>query len=117
MGFIDFIEYLSLFRRDALPISCFEPDGTVWLPDRFTAAFRRLQAMANIGVVRLHDLRHTHATQLLRQGIHPKIVSERLGHSSVGITLDTYSHVLPGMQGEAARKLDTALRLAINRQS
>ncbi len=89
----------------------------MWLPDTFTVAFRRLQAKANIGVVRLHDLRHTHATQLLRQGIHPKIVSERLGHTSVGITLGTYSHVLPGMQAEAARKLDAALRLAINRQS
>jgi integrase len=60
--------------------------------------------------VRFHDLRHTHATLLLRQGVHPKIVSERLGHSTVGITLDTYSHVLPGMQEEAARKLDLALR-------
>ena len=50
---------------------------------------------------RFHDLRHTHATQLLRQGVHPKIVSERLGHSNIGITLDTYSHVLPGMQEDA----------------
>ena len=107
---------LGLAYQDNGFVFC-QPDGTLWLPDRFTAAFRRLQAKANIGGVRLHDLRHTHATQLLRQGIHPKIVSERLGHSSVGITLDTYSHVLPGMQAEAARKLDAALRLAINRQS
>ncbi len=79
------------------------------MPDRFTAAFRRLQVKANIGGVRLHDLRHTHATQLLRQGIHPKVVSERLGHSTVGITLDTYSHVLPGMQEESAARLDALL--------
>ena len=52
--------------------------------------------------IRLYDLRHTHATLLLLAGIHPKIVSERLGHSSITITLDTYSHVLPGMQKESA---------------
>jgi integrase len=59
--------------------------------------------------VRLYDLRHTHATLLLSAGVHPKIVSERLGHSSITITLDTYSHVLPGMQRESAAKLDAML--------
>lgn len=58
---------------------------------------------------RLYDLRHTHATLLLAAGVHPKIVSERLGHSGIAITLDTYSHVLPGMQRETAQKLDTML--------
>jgi integrase len=52
---------------------------------------------------RFHDLRHSHASHLLKAGVHPKIVSERLGHSTVGMTLDTYSHVLPGMQEEAIR--------------
>lgn len=52
--------------------------------------------------IRFHDIRHTHATLLLKQGVHPKIVSERLGHSAIGITLDTYSHVLPGLQEQAA---------------
>jgi integrase len=59
--------------------------------------------------IRMYDLRHTHATLLLLAGVHPKIVSERLGHSSIGITLDTYSHVLPNMQQEAAEKLDAML--------
>ena len=59
--------------------------------------------------VRFYDLRHTHATLLLKAGVHPKIVSERLGHSSITLTLDTYSHVLPGMQDEAANKLDAML--------
>jgi integrase len=64
---------------------------------------------------RFHDLRHSHATHLLRAGVHPKVVSERLGHSSVGITLDTYSHVLPGMQQDAVRVVDDALTVAIKR--
>jgi integrase len=54
--------------------------------------------------IRLHDLRHTHATLLLRAGVNPKVVSERLGHSSVAFTLDTYAHVVPGMQPEAAAR-------------
>lgn len=58
---------------------------------------------------RLYDLRHTHATLLLLAGVHPKVVSERLGHASVAITLDVYSHVLPNMQQEAAVKLEALL--------
>jgi integrase len=57
----------------------------------------------------LHDLRHAHASLLLKQGTHPKIVSERLGHSGVGITLDIYSHVLPGLEAEAVGRLDELL--------
>ena len=62
---------------------------------------------------RFHDLRHTHATQLLKAGAHPKVVSERLGHASIGITLDTYSHVMAGMQEEATEKIDAGLRKAL----
>jgi len=61
----------------------------------------------------LHEDPVTHATQLLQQGVPPKIVSERLGHSSVAITLDTYSHVLPGMQESAAQKVFAVWRAAI----
>jgi integrase len=64
---------------------------------------------AGVGHVRWHDLRHAHATLMLSAGIHPKVVSERLGHASVGITLDTYSHVLPGLQAAAAEALDAVL--------
>jgi integrase len=52
--------------------------------------------------IRLHDLRHTHATLALQAGVHPKVVQERLGHSTIAITLDIYSHVIPAMQEEAA---------------
>jgi integrase len=56
--------------------------------------------------MRFHDLRHTAATLMLKEGINPKIVQERLGHSDISMTLNTYSHVLPSMQEEAADKLD-----------
>jgi integrase len=59
--------------------------------------------------IRLYDLRHTHATLLLLASVHPKIVSERLGHSTIAITLDTYSHVLPNMQVEVGEKLESVL--------
>ena len=57
---------------------------------------------AKLPEIRLHDLRHTHATLALQAGVHPKVVSERLGHATVSITLDTYSHAIPAMQEEAA---------------
>jgi integrase len=56
-----------------------------------------------------------HATHLLSIGVHPKVAQERLGHSSIGITLDLYSHVLPGMQDDAAAKVDAAIRAAIDK--
>ena len=65
--------------------------------------------------IRLHDLRHTHATLALQAGIHPKVVSERLGHANVSITLDIYSHLTANMQQEAAEKIDEALREALAR--
>lgn len=67
-------------------------DGRPLLPNVVTHAFQKLVKKAGLKRVRLHDLRHTHATLMLKAGIHPKIVSERLGHASIGITLDTYSH-------------------------
>jgi integrase len=59
-----------------------------------------------IKVIRFHDARHTHASLMLEQSVHPKIVRERLGHASVQITLDTYSHVAPGLQEAAAESFD-----------
>ncbi|MDQ3931623.1 MAG: site-specific integrase, partial [Actinomycetota bacterium] len=77
-------------------------DGRGLHPDWVSHEFARLVEKAGLPRIRLHDVRHTHATLMLKAGVHPKIVSERLGHSSVAFTLDTYSHVLPGMQAEAA---------------
>jgi len=85
-------------------------------PNSLTHEFVRiLSRCTTLPRVRFHDLRHTHATQLLKNGVHPKIAQERLGHSSIGITLDLYSHVMPGMQEDAASKVDAAIRAAIDR--
>jgi integrase len=71
--------------------------------------FRKLLKSIGLPVIRFHDLRHTAATLMLQQGVHPKIVQERLGHADISMTLNTYSHVLPSMQAEAAEKLDELL--------
>lgn len=81
-------------------------DGSPVNPVNLSSAWPKFLKRAGLPHVRFHDLRHAHATLMLLQGVHPKVVSERLGHSSIGITLDTYSHVLPGMQTEAAEALD-----------
>jgi len=81
-------------------------DGKPLLPDSITHAWMKLARRAGLKGVRLHDARHTHASIMLKQGIHPKIVQERLGHASIQITLDTYSHVVGGLQESAAQKFD-----------
>lgn len=83
--------------------------GKPFQPSELTRAYNRIIKKSGVPPVRFHDLRHTHATLMLKQGIHPKVVSERLGHSTIGITLDTYTHVLPNMQKEAADQLDQLL--------
>ncbi|SCW52466.1 Site-specific recombinase XerD [Paenibacillus tianmuensis] len=77
--------------------------------DTLTKFMRKSIRELNVTPIRFHDLRHTSASLMLKIGVHPKIVSERLGHSSVTITLDTYSHLLPNMQEEAAKRLSNLL--------
>jgi len=80
--------------------------GDRMTPTRVSSAYNWFIHKNKLKRVSFHALRHTHATHLLEGNIHPKIVSERLGHATIGITLDTYSHVLPNMQEEAANKID-----------
>jgi len=84
-------------------------DGSPLLPDSITHAWSKLTRKCGLKGIRLHDARHTHATIMLKQGVHPKIVQERLGHSTISTTLDTYSHVSPGLQQAAARGFDDIL--------
>ena len=77
-------------------------DGTPAHPNNLGQHFRRQIVKSGVPPIRFHDLRHTHATLALQAGIHPKIVSERLGHASTSFTLDVYSHVTPSMQQQAA---------------
>jgi integrase len=78
-------------------------------PDWFSRHFDKLVEKADVPRIRLHDLRHTNATLSLKAGVHPKVVSERLGHSSIAITLDLYSHVTPGISREAAATVESMM--------
>ncbi|MBI2863138.1 MAG: site-specific integrase [Chloroflexi bacterium] len=84
--------------------------GTMLESKQIHQAFTRICERANVPRIRPYDLRHSCASLLLAAGIHPKIVAERLGHSSVTLTLNTYSHVLPGLQQDAANTLQSLLR-------
>ncbi|MFJ9501567.1 site-specific integrase [Brevibacillus centrosporus] len=83
--------------------------GTPVIPRNLNRTWKRLIQESGVNQIRFHDLRHTHATLLLKQGVHIKVVSERLGHSDTRMTLDTYSHVHPTMQAEAASAISAAL--------
>jgi integrase len=79
-----------------------KPDGAAIHPDSYSQHFQRLVAASGVPRIRPHDLRHTHATILLKAGVPAKVVSERLGHANVAFTMSVYQHVLPGMQADAA---------------
>ena len=82
------------------------PDGSPLLPGTISHAWDKAVRRVGLRGIRLHDARHTHASYMLKQGIHPKVIQERLGHSSIQVTLDTYSHVALGIQEKAAVRLD-----------
>jgi integrase len=87
-----------------------KPDGNLIHPQTLSQAFERTVATTTLPPISLHDLRHTHATLLLKAGVPLKVVSERLGHSSPAFTMTTYQHVLPGMQADAADTFAALLR-------
>lgn len=89
---------------------CPRSNGAPMDPRSLIEYFNDCIVKSGVPRIRFHDLRHTHATIMLQLGQHPKIVSERLGHSNIAITLDTYSHVLPNMQADAAAVLSETFR-------
>lgn len=89
-----------------------QADGSAWRPRTLT---RVMSAFLKTWGITLHGLRHSHASHMLASNVHPKVVQERLGHSSIAITMDVYSHLLPNMQEEAAAAVDVVLRAALNK--
>ena len=88
------------------------------MPNSLTNDFHYMMTrVKDLPRVRFHDLRHSHATQLLLEGVHPKIAQERLGQATITTSLDLYSHVTETMQSDAAERLDAVFRPAINRSS
>jgi integrase len=100
-------------RQTGETLLCGRADGKPKQPRSLTHEFSVLMArIPELPRVRFHDLRHSHATQLLAAGVHPKIAQERLGHSTISITMDLYSHVTETMQEDAAARLDAAFKNA-----
>jgi len=91
-------------KEDELIFS--DHEGKPLLPDTISHAWAKLIKRVGLEHIRLHDARHTHASLLLKQSVHPKIVQERLGHATISTTLDLYSHVSPGLQEAAAIGFD-----------
>jgi integrase len=101
-------------RQNGETLVCCRADGQPLQPRSLTHQFTLLiTRMTDLPRARFHDLRHSHATQLLLSGVHPKVAQERLGHSTITTTLDLYSHVTDTMQSEAAERLDAVFRSAI----
>jgi len=94
------------FKDDDL-VFCHD-DGTPLLPNSVSHAWIKLVRKVGLNGVRFHDCRHTHASLLLGQKVHPKIVQDRLGHSSIQTTLDLYGHVAPSLKEDAAKAFDRA---------
>lgn len=113
-------EWRSL--RSQISLDYARPDGLVFgnnlggsrspneVSRRWRTRVKRAQEDIDVPTITLHELRHTHATMLLQLGVHPRVVQERLGHSTIGITMDTYSHVLPSMQADAVERLSTLMQ-------
>ena len=86
-----------------------EPTGKPIHPHAISQAFERIARNAGVPLIRMHDVRHTHASLLIKSGVPAKVVSERLGHATATFTIETYQHVMPGMQADAAAVTETLL--------
>ncbi|MCX7708955.1 MAG: site-specific integrase, partial [Clostridia bacterium] len=102
------VQFLSSYKDSEH--FCVWQDGSPILPDYVTKVFKKYSRRLGFSEsISFHSLRHTHASWLLRQGVNPKVVSERLGHTSVNITLNTYSHLMPNTQKDIINSLNTEI--------
>lgn len=106
----DLAQLGSLLTGDRLVFS--QLDGSPFLPNTVTHAFAKIARRAGLEGIHFHSLRHSHASIMLQEGVSSKVVAERLGHSTVALTLDVYSHVTPGLKEDAAGRFEEALRHA-----
>ena len=104
-------------RLDADGFVIAQADGSPYDPDSISKEWRLRIIKTALPRIRFHDLRHTHASHMLASGVHPKVASERLGHSRVGITLDLYSHVTEGLQDDAVALVDDAMAKALQKRA
>ena len=104
-------------RQSNNTLVCCRFDGEPMNPEDLSRRFPDAVVKAGLPRITFHALRHSHATQLLSGGTHPKVAQERLGHGSISVTMDLYSHHVPGLQEEAAERIDSALRSALNSSS
>lgn len=102
------LKYGAAFRDTSLVIC--QPDGKPYKPASFTNKFKRFLEKGGLKHIRLHDLRHTNATMMLKLGISPKVAQKRLGHSNYSTTMDIYSHVLEEVERDAVEKLEAGLQ-------
>lgn len=91
---------------------CTYPNGKLFYPKRFSAKFHELLEKNKLPIVRFHDLRHSHASLLVKLGIQPKVISERLGHSNIGITMDLYSHLYEEADKEVADMFEKVISIS-----
>lgn len=96
--------------KDNNMVCCYE-DGRLFNPKRFSAKFNELLKNNNLPLIRFHDLRHSHASLLVKLGVEPKIISERLGHSNIGITMDLYSHLYEDVDREVADRFEKLINV------
>ncbi len=109
-------ELLKLGIRQVNGLVVLRADGQPLPPSSLTHVFRHRIRRIDIPTVRFHDLRHTHISHLLLNGENPKVAAERAGHASIATTMDIYSHVLPGMQEDAADRIDALLRTPVEQK-
>jgi len=101
---------LGEYYKDNNMVCCYE-DGRLFNPKRFSAKFHELLEDNNLPLIRFHDLRHSHASLLVKIGIEPKVISERLGHSNIGITMDLYSHLYEDADREVADMFENLINV------